>query len=44
MERAIQEKKALEQIVSKLLESVLEQEKRIGYIYWRHNETTKNKN
>jgi hypothetical protein len=31
------EDKALKQIVERLLESVKDNEKKLGYIYWRHN-------
>ena len=36
-----QEEYALEKVVQNLKEAVLLQEKRMGYIYWRHNETKK---
>jgi hypothetical protein len=38
MEQTLSEQQALKQVVENLKRAVLEQEKRIGYIYWRHNE------
>jgi len=34
-----QEEYALEKVVDNLKQAVLLQEKMVGYIYWRHNET-----
>lgn len=38
MEYTQQEQKALKQVVENLKKAVLEQEERIGYIYWFHSE------
>jgi hypothetical protein len=31
------ERKALEEVVRKLLIAVKEQEEKVGYLFWRHN-------
>jgi hypothetical protein len=41
--RTIQEQKALDEVVRKLLERVLEQEHRIGYLFWKHLEIKNDK-
>jgi len=38
MERTKEEQKTIEQIVARLLASVKETEKKLGYIYWFHPE------
>ena len=41
MVRTKEEQKAIEQIVNRLKESVLENEKKLGYIFWYHPEVKK---